>query len=162
MKASKYNRIYQRRTFAKSRKKCIPIRANPLRLSFNGSTVKRKRPALIQRRAHFGPSLTRENSQLTSPDEQLPYQVRVARDAFAHEPRREMGRCASNGHGKVLVKVAQLFMVALHALSRDDGSGGRRRFAPLRSASLRSAPCCANARKRPSTRASHNTDLSLR
>lgn len=55
---------------------------------------------------------------------------RRERDAPAHEPRREMGRC--NGHGKVLVKVARLFMVALHALSRVG------RYS-VRSASLRSA-----------------------
>lgn len=65
---------------------------------------------------------------------------------FAHEPRREMGRC--NGHGKVLVKVARLFMIALHALSR----GGRARAG---SGALRSSMRV----KRP-TRARRDTDLS--
>lgn len=65
---------------------------------------------------------------------------------------REMGRC--NGHGKVLVKVARLFMVALHALSRGARGAGYSGSAPLRHASL------VHACKRP-RRARPNTDLSL-
>lgn len=67
---------------------------------------------------------------------------------FAHEPRREMGRC--NGHGKVLVKVARLFMIALHALSRGGRAGAVERFASLRS----------SMRVKRRTRAHRDTDLS--
>lgn len=61
-----------------------------------------------------------------------------------------MGR--RNGHGKVLVKVARLFMVALHALSRGGGGGYG---AALRSAPLRSPTRVNDHDARVATRISH-------